>query len=63
MDNHENLLVEFTRKKFLMSLLQWSLRTLSASGLTGWAAWEVDLLKHKSKLYPLGGQGGAGESG
>ena len=34
MDNHD----EFTRKKFLMSLLQWSHRTLSTSGLTAWKA-------------------------
>ena len=49
--------------KILMSILQWPLRTLLASGLTGWTAWEVDLLKHERKLYPLGEQGGAGESG
>lgn len=49
-------------EKILLSLLQWSLRTLSASGPAVWAAWIVDLLRHESKLYHPGGQEGAGES-
>ena len=48
-------------EKILLSLLQWSLRTLSASGPTVWAAWVVDLLRHESKLSHPGGQEGAGE--